>query len=123
MRAPRAWLLRVGVALISALLWSGIAASQESELVRAKALSRQVIQLHRDGRHDEAIPFAKEALAIQEKALGAEHPDVAMSLNTLGVLYKTEGRYAEAGREKKHSCTSGEKGTAPGHSAVGQRRD
>ena len=29
----------------------------------------------------------KRALAIRKKALGDEHPDVAQTLNNLGVLY------------------------------------
>jgi len=37
------------------------------------------------------------ALAIREKALGAEHPDVAQSLNSLaGLYYYNQGKYAEA---------------------------
>ncbi|CAK0746746.1 hypothetical protein CCP3SC15_1460001 [Gammaproteobacteria bacterium] len=35
-------------------------------------------------------------MAIWEKALGAEHPDVALSLNNLAVLYQNQGRTAEA---------------------------
>ncbi len=34
------------------------------------------------------------ALAIREKALGPEHPDVATSLNNLALLYDDQGRYA-----------------------------
>src|SRR3954452_11166266 len=60
MRPTRAGLLRISVAVVSALLWSGIAGAQESDLVRAETLSRQVIDLHRGGRYGEAIPFAKE---------------------------------------------------------------
>jgi len=35
-------------------------------------------------------------LAIDEKALGRDHPDVAGSLNNLALLYGIQGRYAEA---------------------------
>ena len=35
-------------------------------------------------------------MAIREKALGADHPDVAQSLNNLAGLYVAQGRYAEA---------------------------
>ena len=33
---------------------------------------------------------------LREKALGAEHSDVAVSLNSLGSLYYTKGDYAQA---------------------------
>jgi tetratricopeptide (TPR) repeat protein len=35
-------------------------------------------------------------LAIREKQLGADHPDVATSLNNLAILYESQGRYTEA---------------------------
>ena len=38
----------------------------------------------------------RQALALKEKLLGAEHPDVAMTLNNLAVFYKAGQRYAEA---------------------------
>jgi len=34
-------------------------------------------------------------LAIREKALGPDHPDVATSLNNLAELYRLQGRFAE----------------------------
>src|SRR6516162_4980573 len=40
--------------------------------------------------------LAKQALAIREKTLGAEHPDVVKSLNTLACLYDMQGKLAEA---------------------------
>jgi Flp pilus assembly protein TadD len=33
---------------------------------------------------------------MQERALGPGHPQVATTLNNLGVLYRQQGRYAEA---------------------------
>ena len=38
----------------------------------------------------------RRALAIKEELLGQDHPDVAMTLNNLGVLVKTLGRREEA---------------------------
>jgi hypothetical protein len=38
----------------------------------------------------------KRSLAIREKALGSDHPDVAASLNDLAVLYGNQGRYASS---------------------------
>ena len=40
------------------------------------------------GRYADAEPLYKRSLAICEKALGPDHPDVATSLNNLAVLYK-----------------------------------
>ena len=38
----------------------------------------------------------RHALAIKEHLLGPEHPDVALTLSNLAVLYKAQGRYADA---------------------------
>ena len=48
------------------------------------------------GRYAEAEPLYKRALAIYEKALGPDHPDVANSLNNLAELYRPQGRYSDA---------------------------
>ncbi len=38
----------------------------------------------------------RDRSAIREQQLGANHPDVATSLNNLAYLYKSQGRYGEA---------------------------
>ncbi len=48
------------------------------------------------GRHAEAEPLHKRALAIREKALGPDHPDVATILENYAVLLRVTGRDAEA---------------------------
>ncbi len=45
------------------------------------------------GHHAVVEPLYERSLAIVEKALGPEHPDVATSLNNLAVLYHAQGRY------------------------------
>ena len=42
------------------------------------------------GKYDEAEPLYREALAIDRKVSGNEHPDVATSLNNLAGLLKTQ---------------------------------
>jgi tetratricopeptide (TPR) repeat protein len=48
------------------------------------------------GHYSESEPLYQRSLAIREKALGPEHPDVAQSLNNLAALYKAQGQYAKA---------------------------
>ena len=43
------------------------------------------------GRYEQAEPLYQRALAIREKALGPDHPDVATSLNNLARLYQPPG--------------------------------
>jgi hypothetical protein len=44
-----------------------------------------------EGRYKDAEPLARWALTWREKLLGAEHPDVMQSLDTLACLYDAEG--------------------------------
>ena len=60
----------------------------------------------------------KRALAISEKALGPEHPDVATSLNNLALLYQAQGRYAEAEPLHKRALAISEKALGPEHPDV-----
>ncbi len=48
------------------------------------------------GNYAEAEPLYQRSLAILEKALGAEHPNVATSLEKYAALLRKTGRDAEA---------------------------
>ena len=43
------------------------------------------------GRYADAEPLLKRSLAIYEKVLGPDHPDVGLSLNNLAALYNNQG--------------------------------
>jgi hypothetical protein len=47
-------------------------------------------------QYAQAEPLYKRSLAIWEKALGPDHPDVATSLNNLAAPYRKTGREKEA---------------------------
>ena len=70
--------------------------AQSAELQEAERLNEQVEQLYEQGKYTEAIPLAEKVLAIREKVLGSEHPDVATSLNNLAFLYFLQGNYIKA---------------------------
>jgi CHAT domain-containing protein len=48
------------------------------------------------GDYKVAEPYYKQALGIYKEAFGEEHPDVASSLNSLGILYNNIGDYKVA---------------------------
>jgi CHAT domain-containing protein len=72
------------------------ATERDIALAEAERLTRQVIQLYQQGKYNEAIPLAEQALAIRKQQLGDNHPDTATSLNNLAGLYESQGRYSEA---------------------------
>ncbi len=53
---------------------------------------------HDQGKYAQAEPLYKRAIAIDEKALGPEHPNVAMSLENYAALLRKTNREAEAAK-------------------------
>ncbi|WGS71378.1 tetratricopeptide repeat protein [Pseudanabaena galeata] len=65
-----------------------------------------------------AEPLYKRSLAIWEKALGANHPSVATSLNNLALLYRSQGNYTAAEPLYKRSLAIREKALGADHPDV-----
>lgn len=66
-------------------------------------MNAQVEQLYQQGKFAEAIPLAQESLRVAQASFGPEHPNVAVSLNDLALLYQAQGGYAEAELLRKHA--------------------
>jgi tetratricopeptide (TPR) repeat protein len=93
MRSP--FTIGTVAALLAILLFGNASISAAQPGDDATTLNKKVIELYNAGRYAEAIPIAQRLLAIDEKALGRDHPDVAQSLNNLSLLYVRQGRYAD----------------------------
>ena len=65
-------------------------------------------------------PRHKRALAIREKLVGADHPEVAKSLNDLADLYADHARYVEAETLAKRALAIREQVLGKGHTDVAQ---
>jgi tetratricopeptide (TPR) repeat protein len=93
---PKRWprcaaLLPHVMALREHALWVGGSAEAGGTLLNSAGS-------YLEGRaaHAEAEPLFREALAIGEKTLGREHPNVVAVLNNLANLLRDTGRHAEA---------------------------
>ncbi|MEE3719016.1 tetratricopeptide repeat protein [Tumidithrix elongata RA019] len=91
---------------------------QTAALKEAEQLNQQLIKLYKQGNYREAIPIAQRALAIRETALGADHPDVAQSLNNLAGLYQAQGNYPAAEPLYKRALVIREKALGADHPDV-----
>jgi len=90
-------------------------AAQEA---RWSELIAQVRTLHNQGKYAQGIPLAQEAVQLAEKTFGADHQNVALSLNLLGLMYDEQGMYAEAEPAYKRSLAIREKALGPDHPDV-----
>ncbi len=71
------------------------------------------------GKYAEAEPLYQRSLAIDENALGPDHPDLATDLNNLALLYHAQGHYAEAEPLYQRSLAIRENALGPEHPDVG----
>ena len=77
------------------------------------------VYLRERGNYAAAEPLQTRGLAIREAVLGPEHPDVATSLNELGILLNEQGRYREADRRYIRAQAILENAFGPEHRDVG----
>ena len=89
-------------------------------LDEVSTINQRVAQLYQQGKFSEAVPLAKRLLAIRENAFGPNHPDVAISLNDLGMLSKHQGLYAEAEPPYKRALYIREQAFGPNNAAVAE---
>ena len=74
--------------------------------------------LHRRGDYAGAMALFEEALAVNEKTLGREHPALATTLSKLARLYRFTGRNREAEPLLKEALATNEKTLGREHSDV-----
>ena len=84
----------------------------------ATSLNNLALLYQAQGKDAEAEPLYHRSLAIREKALGPEHPQVAIGLNNLAFLYHAQGKYAEAEPLFKRALAIWEKAHGPEHPNV-----
>jgi len=103
---------------------------EQAHYAAAEAALRKVLAAHKDdalvlsllglvlldqANYSEAEPLLKRALAIDEKALGPDHPGCATDLNNLGWLYREQGKYADAEPLFRRAIAIDEKALGPDH--------
>ncbi|MBI1762730.1 MAG: tetratricopeptide repeat protein [Acidobacteria bacterium] len=87
-------------------------------LLEVTQLDAEASTLRNAGQYDKALPLAERALAVCEKALGAEHPTTATSLKNLAELYDDKGDYAKAEPLYQRALAIREKTLGPEHPAT-----
>jgi hypothetical protein len=94
--AAMKWLHRVLVVAADVMLACSFVLRSLAQLHQAGALIKKVASLKQAGKYAEAILLAQRALAVSEKALGPDDPNLAATLNNLTFLYYPQGRCIEA---------------------------
>ena len=84
----------------------------------ARLLNQSGVYCYFRGQYKEAESLYKQAVAIFEKALGPDHPEVAQILNNLAELYRNQGKLTDAEPLYKKALDIFEKALGPDHPQV-----
>lgn len=130
MELMRGFLPKIVCAAFRGGVWSAVAltlgvflaAPSFAKQNAALALDRQATELGKIGKYAEAIVFAQRALALQERAFGPDHLNVARSLDALANLYLKQGRYVDAEPLMKRSLEIRERALGPNHPDTAELR-
>jgi class 3 adenylate cyclase/tetratricopeptide (TPR) repeat protein len=118
---PRPLLEHAHRSAVARLLPHTLAAAEAAErfevgLAAAGAVLNDVGAYLREGAAwSEAEPLLQRALALRERALGREHPDLATSLDNLAQLYNATDRPAEAEPLYRRALAVRERALGPEH--------
>ncbi|MDY7230395.1 serine/threonine-protein kinase [Hyalangium rubrum] len=101
-------------------LWADLGGAMLERLGQVPALSAERLfimgnLLLDEGRASEAAPFFEEALVLQERAHGSEHPQVARTLSRLASTMATLDRSAEALTYAQRALAINERLLGPEH--------
>jgi tetratricopeptide (TPR) repeat protein len=80
-------------------------ATSEAELSEAVKLSLEVLSLYKQGKFDDAIPLAKQALRLVEESLGPGDSRYADAAANLAQLYVATGKFDDAESLLKRAVT------------------
>ncbi|HEY2828440.1 MAG TPA: tetratricopeptide repeat protein [Pirellulales bacterium] len=86
---------------------------QQAKLDEAEKLSKQMMELHGQGKYAEAAKLAQQALEIDEAVLGPDHPEVASALSNLGSMYQAQGKLSQAAPVLERALQIQEKASGP----------
>ncbi len=89
----------------------------------ARLLNQTGYYLYDRVLYAQAEPLYQRALAIREKQVGPEHPDIATDLNNLAALYRAQGKYEQAEPLYQRALAIVEKQLGPQHSTTATIRE
>ena len=87
---------RVFVGIVILFFAAGSFLPVAAQDARWRQLSEQVLQLREQGKGAAAIPLAQQAVQVAQTTYGPDRPQVALSLNMLGLLLKDQEKFADA---------------------------
>ena len=102
--------------------WTKLIAIEKQSPLAAQAHFGLAGLYRKQDKNEQAEPLYQRALAIQEKMLGPEHPELATYLNNLALFYEAQGDYEQAESLFQRALTIRELVFGPTHPYTMQAR-
>ena len=106
-------------AMLGGMLWvAGLSLAHGqamSEKVRWDALNMEAGSAMGEGRYDDALRLAREAVDLAEATFGKDRPQGSTSLNTLALIQQKRGELAEAEVALRRALAIDERTLPPNH--------
>ncbi|HZH32001.1 MAG TPA: CHAT domain-containing protein [Pyrinomonadaceae bacterium] len=96
-----------------------VVSTVQNPLAEASALEQRVLELHRKGKYEEALPLAERALQLREAHLEADHMLIAASLEHVSMVLLSKGEFDRAESLLQRSLKIREKFSGPDDYLVG----
>jgi CHAT domain-containing protein/tetratricopeptide (TPR) repeat protein len=82
--------------LAGSLMSAGVSRGEDDAGARAHAAYEKGWALKESGQLKEAVPYMEKALELATRAYGKDHPNVAVILNDLAIVYQAMSQYDKA---------------------------
>ena len=110
----------VAFVAILALATFGALATASAQPADIKAIDKAFQDHYAHGNYPAAHTDAQELERMVKARVGADHPDYAVALNKLAIVYWRQGKYSEAEGLHKRALAIREKALGANHLDVGQ---
>jgi TonB family protein len=70
--------------------------TNSADQAEANRLNAEVVRLYGEKKYDAALPLARRALELKERAMGREHEALSPLLMNLAMIHRAKGSYHEA---------------------------
>src|SRR4051812_37058212 len=110
----------VAFVAILALTTFGALATASAQPADIKAINKAFQDHYARGNYPAAQIDAQELERLAKARFGANHPDYAVALNKLGIVFQAQGKYGEAEGLYKRALVIREQALGPSHPDVAQ---